>query len=65
MLLEKPQSEAVEMILTDCYDAGRNAVIRALYDFRNEKPFKGIVSFLDWYSEHKSNYDMKFKVSDK
>ena len=65
MLLEKPQSEAVEMVLTDCYDAGRNAVIKALYDFQKEKPFKGITSFFEWYSENEDAYKMQFKVSDK
>lgn len=47
MLLEKPQSEAVETVLKDCYDAGRDAVIRALADYHQICPRKGIVSFLD------------------
>ena len=64
MLLEKPQSEAVETILKDCYNAGRNAVIQALADFHEICPRKGIVSFLEWYSENNSIYEMKFKVGE-
>lgn len=33
MRLEKPQSAAVEQVLTDAYDAGRDAVIRAISDY--------------------------------
>ena len=64
MLLEKPQSEAVEMVLTDCYDAGRDAVIRAVSDYHKLYPKKGIVSFLDWYSENAFNYRIKYKIKE-
>lgn len=64
MLLEKPQSEAVEIVLKDCYDAGRNAVIQALADYHQICPRKGIISFLDWYSENSNIYEMKFKVQE-
>ena len=62
MRLEKPQSAAVEQVLTDAYDAGRDAVIRAISDYHKMYPRKGIIRFLDWYSENSFNYKMQFKV---
>ena len=75
MLLEKPQSEAVETILTDCYNAGREAVIKALFDYMDlcSKSETNNVSnkiaycskFYSWYLKNSKKYEMKFKVSDK
>lgn len=65
MLLEKPQNEAVETILTDTYNAGRDAMFKALVDFHKKHPRKGIASFFIWYNNNSTNYDIKFKVNDK
>ena len=75
MLLEKPQSEAVETILTDCYNAGREAVIDAMIDYMelcsNKKTDDGFEKiaycskFYGWYLKNQEKYEMKFKVSDK
>lgn len=64
MKLEKPQSEAVEKILTDTYNAGRDALLQALFDFHNKHPKKGIKSFLIWYQNNSDYYDIHFKVKD-
>jgi hypothetical protein len=64
MLLEKPQNEAVETILTDCYNAGRESTLKALLEFHEKYPRRGIVAFLAWYKENSDNYDMKFKVAE-
>ena len=65
MLLEKPQNETVERVLTDCYDAGRGAIIQLLTEYHKAFPRKGISSFLEWYSEHEDMYKMTFKVGEK
>ena len=59
MLLEKPQNKAVEQILTDVYDAGRGAVLKAYTDWEDAKT---PIDFLVWYQRHRDNYIMHFKV---
>lgn len=61
MLLEKPQNKAVEQILTDVYDAGRSAVLKAYTDWEDAKT---PTNFLVWYQRHRDNYIMHFKVKD-
>ena len=65
MLLEKPQNKAVEQILSDCYDSGRETIIQLLTEYDLAFPSKGIESFLKWYFEHKDLYKMTFKVGEK
>lgn len=68
MLLEKPQKTAVERVLTDVYDTGRNKVLEAVLDYAEKQPTdeKSVcVAFVRWYLDNASNYDMQFKVSDK
>jgi hypothetical protein len=65
MLLEKPQSEAVEQIMTDIYNAGQDSILKALNYFHEQHPRKGISSFLEWYSNNSEYFTMQFKVSDK
>ena len=63
MMLKKPQNKVVEQILTDCYDSGREAVLRAFCDFTKDQPHKNN-EFLSWYRKNENNYMMKFRVSD-
>ncbi len=63
MMLKKPQNKVVEQILTDCYNSGREAVLKAFLDFIKTKPHKN-TEFLDWYRKNEDNYMMKFRVSD-
>lgn len=61
MLLEKPQSKVVERVLTDVYDAGRDAVLRAYTDWEltDRK-----TDFMVWYQKYRHEYSMKFKVAE-
>lgn len=59
MLLTKPQNKAVEQILTDCYDAGRNAILKAYIDWKKTKTSD---DFLVWYQKNRHNYKMRFKI---
>ena len=61
MKLTKPQNKAVEMVLTDCYDAGRNAVLKAFCDWKDQK---SSIDFLPWYQQNKNKYKMEFKVKE-
>ena len=65
-MLDKPQSEAVETILTDIYNEGRSAVLKAVKEFIMQESMKDQIAwcsdFLEWYKEHAKDYEMKFKV---
>ena len=65
MLLEKPQNKAVERVLTDSYDAGRDVIIKLLTEYHKAFPRKGIGSFLKWYSEHEDTFKIAFIVGEK
>ena len=66
MLLEKPQNEAVEQILTDCYEAGQESILNALRDYMAViNKSHEILHFFTWYEMHEDKYKMKFKVEDK
>ena len=69
MVLEKPQSAVVETVLTDCYNAGRMAVLEALIDYmeikNNDKEVAYCAPFYQWYIEHQNSYRMRFKIGDK
>ena len=54
MLLEKPQSKVVERVLTDVYNAGRDAVLRAYTDWEltDRK-----TDFMVWYQSGQGSTD--------
>ena len=62
-MIKKPQNKTVERILVDCYNSGREAVIKAFFDFIKTQPHNDS-EFLSWYRKNEDNYMMKFRISD-